>query len=397
MATKHKHPEFPSDIFICFETAGALLTISSSDQSDVQVLPSQYLALDMHGKFISSVFFKKYDKTTTYIQTHKITPRSQNAHAYVNAGFRLKIDPTTCIVQETPTIVFGGINDTYVVPMQTTAFLLNNKFNNSNVIKQAFDLLNSEIVPVDKPVLSSPSYRKSLALSLFYKFVLYVNDGSVGDRYKSATTSVIDTRQLSSGQHSFPTDSNMYPVTKPMTKLNAYKQASGEAGYVYDKPFGNQLHGVFILAKCGNCRIDKIDTSQAANMQGVEKIIFAKDIPGVNSFVPTSMPLQEQLFCDDEILYAGQAVGLVIADSFKNGLEAAKKVSITYKDTQKPILTIADAIAAKSFHPKPFDDFIVGDAESAIANAAYQLKGTCFMVRKVFFSQRFLWFFLYFI
>lgn len=35
---------------------------------------------------------------------------SQNAHAYVNAGFRMKVDPSTLLVSGVPSFVFGGIS-----------------------------------------------------------------------------------------------------------------------------------------------------------------------------------------------------------------------------------------------------------------------------------------------
>ena len=99
--------------------------------------------------------------------------------------------------------------------------------NNVKVLTQAFKILSSELVIDDEPVLASVDYRRSLALSLFYKFILYVNDKNVGVRYKSAKDSIIDMRPISSGQQTFPTDPSLYPITKPMKKLNAYLQASG--------------------------------------------------------------------------------------------------------------------------------------------------------------------------
>ena len=100
--------------------------------------------------------------------------------------------------------------------------------NDINVLTQAFQILSNELVIDDDPVLASVDYRRSLALSLFYKFILYVNDKYVGTRYKSATESIIDMRPISSGQQSFPTDPTLYPVSKPIKKINAYLQASGE-------------------------------------------------------------------------------------------------------------------------------------------------------------------------
>ena len=44
-------------------------------------------------------------------------------------------------------------------------------------------------------------------------------------------------------------------------------------------------------------------------MPGVVRIIFAKDIPGVNSFVPSTAVSPEVLFCNDFVDYNGQAIG----------------------------------------------------------------------------------------
>jgi xanthine dehydrogenase molybdopterin-binding subunit B len=133
------------------------------------------------------------------------------------------------------------------------------------------------------------------------------------------------------------------------------------------------LHGVFIQSSIGNCNIDSIDTSAALGLPGVVKIIFAKDIPGINSFIPLPS-LPEILFCDDFVDYAGQAIGLVVAESHEQAKNAAKTVKITYKNIQKPILNIFDAIKADSFFPKPVDDFIFGDAEQAIKNAPFSVE-----------------------
>lgn len=44
------------------------------------------------------------------------------------------------------------------------------------------------------------------------------------------------------------------------------------------------------------------------------------------------------------MLYAGQSLGLVVARTQKQAIEAAKLVRVTYKNHQKPVLTIKDAL-----------------------------------------------------
>ena len=268
----------------------------------------------------------------------------------------------------------------FIHAKETEVFLRGKEINDVTVINQAFQILSNELIVDDDPVLASVDYRKSLSLSLFYKYILYVNDKIVGNRYKSAKDSVIDMRPLSSGKQSFPTDPTIFPVSKPMKKLNAYLQASGEAQYVYDKTHNNrELHGVFIQSTSSNCNIDKIDTSIASTMPGVIKILFAQDIPGINSFVPLTSEISpaltpEKLFCDDFIDYNGQAIGLVVAETYEQATNAAKSVEITYKNIQKPLLSVFDAINAGSYFPKPVKDFIFGDPDSAINNAPYAIE-----------------------
>ena len=373
---KYNHNDFPSDVFTCFETIGAVLYVNSPDKSIVKVSLVDFLKLDMRGKFISGAAIPPYDKNSTIIETYKIMPRSQNSHAYINAGFRFAIDKSYNVTS-TPSIVFGGVSGTFVHATQTEGFLLGKSLIDSKTLESAFALLNAEINPNYDPVLASPNYRRSLAVSLFYKFILTACLPNTDDRYKSAITSIIDSRGISQAQQNFPTSPNLYPLTQPMTKLNAYAQTSGEAAYVYDMEYvPHQLHGAFILTTVGNCTINQIDVSVASKMPGVARIFLAKDIPGVNNFAPApSSP--EPLFCDVYVDYAGQAAGLVVAETFQQAMDAAKAVVITYKNRGKPILTIFDAIEANSFYPKPCDDFVFGDANKAIGAAPNKISGNC--------------------
>ncbi len=156
-------------------------------------------------------------------------------------------------------------------------------------------------------------------------------------------------------------------------------QTSGEALYVYDKAISkSELHGAFILSELANCRLDQIDISDAINMPGVVKIIFAKDIPGKNSFV-ASPAFPEKVFADDYIDYAGQSIGLVVAESYQEAAAAAGAVKITYKEIKKPILNVFDAIKENSFFDQPTKDFIYGNAEAAIKNSPNVIENDFFL------------------
>jgi xanthine dehydrogenase/oxidase len=320
LALKNKYQDFPSDVFISFLSVNATLTLTGPDKSTPpsQVSLDEFLNTNLTSKFIYSVTFKQFDKTQTWLKSFKIMPRYRNAHAYVNAGFNFSINPATYTVQAVPTIVYGGIDATYVHAKQTEAYLNGKKINDQSVILSAFKILAQELVPKYSPELSSVEYRKSLAISLLYKFLLYVNDKFLDAKYKSGQMSVMDMRQVTTSKQVFPTvNKEMFPVTEPMTKLNAYFQTSGEAKYVYDmNPFANQLYGVFIQASVSNCKLSTLDTSEASRMPGVVKIIAASDIKGENNFNVASFltgSMAEEVFVSSNILYAGQGLGLVLA------------------------------------------------------------------------------------
>ncbi len=65
----------------------------------------------------------------------------------------------------------------------------------------------------------------------------------------------------------------------------------------------------------------------------------AKDIPGENDFFAKSLGAAigafgvEEIFLGDEspVLYHGQPIGVILADSFALANKAAKKVKVSYK------------------------------------------------------------------
>lgn len=372
----HDHPDFPSDIFTILEAAGSRLIIGdSSSNSETQYSLMQFLNLDMTGKVILAVLLPVFS-TDCIICTYKVMPRAQNAHAYVNAGFVAKVDKSTMTV-EIVRIVYGGIEPHAMHAVKTETFLAGKKLTDQDTLKGALSTLEQEIVPDSPPVSASKKYRKSLALSLFYKFYLTVLGDKASARVKSAAEPFI--RPVSSGTQSYDTQTSEYPLTKPMTKLAAKLQTSGEAQYASDIPIqGGELYASFVVSTQGNCKIDSLDASEALKMPGVIKYITVKDIPkgGVNNFMPTSFGLaEEEIFCSGDVAYAGQALGLIVADTQRHADEAVKAVKVTYKDQKPLLLTIDEAVAAKSFFDPQAKTLTKGDPDTAIKNSPHVVQG----------------------
>lgn len=157
------------------------------------------------------------------------------------------------------------------------------------------------------------------------------------------------------GKQDYDTDKTLWPVNKPITKLDAIKQTSGEAHYCNDlPPYPREVFCAFVLTEIGNGKIDSIDANEALTMKGVVAFFSAKDIPGKNLCISAADKLQflqqdELLFGEKDVLYAGQPVGVIVAETHNLAIKAAKLVKITYSDIlkRKPIISIEDALATK--------------------------------------------------
>ncbi|XP_028399776.1 xanthine dehydrogenase/oxidase-like isoform X2 [Dendronephthya gigantea] len=367
----HKHREFPSDMFTIMSAVGATLLIGSVDSSTQSYSMEDFLSLDMNSKVIISINIP-FSAAEEVVRTFKIMPRHQNAHAYVNAGFRASID-SSLTVKSAATLVFGGVKLSPMRASATEQYLSGKNLLQLATLKGCLSALDKEIVPEASPLAASTEYRKSLAISLFYKFYLALLGDKASEKFRSAAVPYV--RAISSGQQSYDTTASDYPLTEPMTKMSAKLQASGEAQYTGDIPeTPGELYGAFVTAIKGNCKIASVDTSAALSIPGVLKYIDAKDIPGVNNFVGSFASL-EKVFCESEVGYAGEGVGMIIAESQSLADEAAEKVKITYSDCKPPIVTEEDAIKAKSFFSDQILSKVYGDPDGAMASSAHVING----------------------
>lgn len=106
------------------------------------------------------------------LNAFQITRRFQNAHAYVNAGFLIRVNPKDNFkVMEKPRILYGGINPTFFHATKTEAFLNGKCLGDINVLHKAMEVMEEEIQPDYHPPDAVPQYRKTLAKNLLYKVI----------------------------------------------------------------------------------------------------------------------------------------------------------------------------------------------------------------------------------
>ncbi|XP_063216774.1 uncharacterized protein LOC134527771 isoform X3 [Bacillus rossius redtenbacheri] len=367
---KHQHNEFYSDLFLLLETVGAILVIRDISGRVINVGPEELLKLDMTRKVIVHFILCPLENYT--LKSYKIMPRAQNVHAIVNAGFLMKLgcDGSQQLLDK-PRIVYGGISPKFVHASSTEEYLRNKDLSQQKTVSRAVSSLGAELQPEDNPPEMGPAFRKGLAQSLFYKCVLSL----VGDKARKEFRSggQVLKRSLSSGKQQYQTTPSDYPVGKPISKLEALPQCSGEAEYVNDRhALPGELHAAFVLTSVPNGSIVSISTTEALKVSDVVAFYSAKDIPGRNNAIPNPTLItfeNEELFCSGAVLYHGQPVGVIVAKTRRAAIRAKELVKIDYKDVTKPIIHVREAL--------PQQDQRVGTASTStpITGATHVVEG----------------------
>ncbi|WP_374655805.1 xanthine dehydrogenase molybdopterin binding subunit [Dongia sp.] len=154
---------------------------------------------------------------------------------------------------------------------------------------------------------------------------------------------------------------------------SARKHATGTALYVDDLPEPARcLHLCARGAERAHARLVRLDLARVRNAPGVVCVLTAADIPGTNDVSPIHAH-DDPLLCAGEVMFWGQPLFCVAAETRAAARAAVKLAEIAYEDLPA-ILTVEEALAAKSF---VLDDQRLGkgDAAAAIAAAPHRLSG----------------------
>ncbi|BFZ04912.1 hypothetical protein BsWGS_07950 [Bradybaena similaris] len=379
LALKNLHNTFASDVYTMLETVGTRVTIVDGSGTSQQYSLLDFLSVNMKGKVIVSMTLPKYSTSDVIIRTFRTSHRLQLCHAHVNSGFNFQVDAANnYLVKTKPSIVIQGINGQLVHAVQTEGFLTNKNLGDPATLQAALTVLSGEIVPDSGPIWASPTYRKSLAIGHFYKFVLGVCQNKCTTRYASGGLDLV--RPVMSGTQDYGTSNpSVYPATQAIPKLTAFNLTTGEVRFVADQaPIQGQLYAAPVVSTQGNAKIQSIDASVALQIPGVVKFIQASDIPGVNDwrskgFYPASNV--QEVLCSSQVLYAGQPIGILLAEDEVTAQSARYGVQITYTDIQPPLTDVDEAIQKKSFYPA-FPAVTRGNATAAMAAAPHRVSGT---------------------
>jgi xanthine dehydrogenase large subunit len=146
----------------------------------------------------------------------------------------------------------------------------------------------------------------------------------------------------------------------------------GESLFVGDLPDPpGLLHAAVLASPVPHARIVRLDTTPAAETDGVVAVLTAADISGENQI--GGIVQDEPLLAIGEVHFVGQPIAVVVADSPRNARRAAAAINDEYEELPA-VFDPRDAAAAGSLIV-PSRTFSLGDVDEAWAECAVVVEG----------------------
>ncbi|CAL4121735.1 unnamed protein product, partial [Meganyctiphanes norvegica] len=379
---KHRHQDWASDLFLTLAVIGTQIKLQLQGTEEELITDlHDFLGLNMDKGILIACVLPPM-KEDAHIRTFKISPRVANTPGYLNASFRIAVDNEMRVV-ERPLILYGGISNCYGRCVKTEDFLFGRSMIEEDFMVTAAKVLREELKIKVGMTHKKNYYRIDLALHLLYKTVIGLLDTQIHESIRSGGFILERGTQTTSQDFRYSDENN--PVGQPIRKIESLSQFSGEAEFVDDtQVLPGELTGVLVYTQYANAKINNIDISEARSSPGVVMVLTAADIPGVNNCLPTydaMITQKEPVLADGYSEYAGQAVALVVAETFQQASLAAKKVRVHYKQENSPILCIKDALKAGhgryaiNFFTLKEEPHFYGDVEVGFESSQHILEG----------------------
>ncbi len=160
-------------------------------------------------------------------------------------------------------------------------------------------------------------------------------------------------------------------IGTPIVRRDATAKATGAARYAADFGHGGVAYAALTLSAVARGRITRVDTAAAEAVAGVQLVLTHRDLNqglGEETFAMKGGHMQSSFLplTSDEVHYAGQIVGLVVADTVEAAEQAARAINLDYA-TQHASAAMDDPDRVVDTAEK--SEVSIGDADAAFAAA----------------------------
>ncbi|WP_064107078.1 xanthine dehydrogenase family protein molybdopterin-binding subunit [Pseudomonas fluorescens] len=165
-------------------------------------------------------------------------------------------------------------------------------------------------------------------------------------------------------------------IGQPLDRVDGLLKVTGQARYAAEYPEDGLLHGSVVSGTIARGRVLRIDAARALALPGVVAVIDHTNRPRIASY---DEPYQDadaadgspfRPLYDDQVLYNGQPLALVVAENLELARYAGSLIDIEYaaEDHQTDLITLQnDAHPAPAELPKPRGNFQGEYASSALS------------------------------
>ncbi|XP_022116167.2 xanthine dehydrogenase [Pieris rapae] len=365
-----------SDLNPILLASSASLIVKSLDRGERKVLIDSsffkgYRKVDLSDDEVVLSVQIPFTNKDQCIKAYKQAKRREDDISIVTTAFYIEFEKDNLNIVDAK-LCFGGMAPTTVCAIKTSN-LMKHKSWDEDLLTSVFDSLTEEFQLDSSVPGGMAEYRKSLCLSLFFRFYLHVLEtrsinGTRPSNYNlSGSNQIAALHPKSSQCFEIKNNSrNVYDaVGKPIVHMSALKQATGEAIYCDDlPPMEEELYLVLVFSKESHAKIKSIDASQALSMPGVVAFFSASDITkGHNKM--GAVVKDEEVFAEDIVTSRSCVIGAVVAKTEQIARKAKELVSITYEKLEPVIVTIEDAIAHGSYFPDTYRELVHGDVSES--------------------------------
>ncbi|KAF2199175.1 xanthine dehydrogenase/oxidase [Delitschia confertaspora ATCC 74209] len=310
-----------------------------------------------------------------YIRAFKQAKRKDDDIAIVNAALRVKLNDEYIV--EDSSLVYGGMAPTTIPAKKAQAYLEGKKWTDLATLEGVMSALEEDFDLRFGVPGGMATYRKSLAMSFFYKFYHEILAEIRADQTDVDTQAIGEIeREISKGQkdHDAARDYEQKTLGREKSHVAAMQQCTGEAQYTDDIPVQkNELYGCLVLSTKAHAKLISVDPSGALDLPGVVDYVDHRDLATPESNFWGAPACDETFFAVDEVFTAGQPIGMILADTAKHAEQAARAVKIEYEDLPA-IFTIEEAIEHESFF-NHFRYIKKGDADKAFEESDHVFSG----------------------
>ncbi|RNL55779.1 xanthine dehydrogenase family protein molybdopterin-binding subunit [Pedobacter jejuensis] len=160
-------------------------------------------------------------------------------------------------------------------------------------------------------------------------------------------------------------------IGKAVNRIDGILKITGKATYATDYPAKNMAFAVIFKSTIAAGTITNIDTTLAEKAKGVLTVITHKNAPKLNE---KGGIRGGALLQSPEILFYGQNIGVVVAETFEQATHAAHLIKVDYQ--KKEGKTDFEKLAPSAATPKGKElaDLVRGDAKGTLNTAAIKVE-----------------------